>query len=126
LGNAINKTTNRTKDLLKDVNSIQKAVTAATAAVAKAQGKLDLALQMADVAETDEYKLQAKAKNDWATSSMRRAKEEESSSQESLEAKQALLARALREQEASYFFALFIMQLDPTYIQNTKNPGVWK
>ncbi|CAM6096308.1 unnamed protein product [Calypogeia fissa] len=106
LGNAINKTNNRTADLRKDMVSIEKSVTTATAAVAKAQDKIELAQIMLESAEKEDAKLQAKAKHDWANSAMRRAKEEESSAQESLEAKQALLARALREQEA-LFISIF-------------------
>lgn len=101
LENAINKTNNRTADLRKDVASVEKSVDAATAALAKAVAKVEAAVALLETATDDETRAGAKSKLEWATSAQKKAKDEESSSQESLEVKEALLLRALHEQEVS-------------------------
>ncbi|KAG6549752.1 hypothetical protein Mapa_008732 [Marchantia paleacea] len=102
LENTINKTNNRTADLRKDVASVEKSVDAATAALAKAVAKVEAALALMETATDDETRAGAKSKLEWATSAQKKAKDEESSSQESLEVKEALLLRALHEQEALF------------------------
>ncbi|XP_044482612.1 nuclear cap-binding protein subunit 1-like isoform X2 [Mangifera indica] len=102
LRNAVSKTYNRISDLRKEIASLKKDVALAEEAVVKAQADLEAAeskLTLVDgepvlgenPARTNRLKLQAE-----------KAKKEEVSAQESLEAKEALFARALDENEALF------------------------
>lgn len=102
LRNAINKTNNRTVDLRKEVSLAEKALKIAISATAKAHGKWEAAVASADLAKTDEARSPASAKVDWTKTVANKARDEETSARDSLESKEALLARALREQEALF------------------------
>ncbi|KAL3701469.1 hypothetical protein R1sor_019491 [Riccia sorocarpa] len=102
LENAINKTNNRTSDLKKDIATAQKAVDAVSAAVARADSKVEAALALVELAANDDAKARAKSKLEWATLAQKKTKAEENTAQESLEVKEALLQRALSEQEALF------------------------
>jgi nuclear cap-binding protein subunit 1 len=105
LRNAINKTNNRTVDLRKDKASAENLLKIASAATAKAQAKWEEAVALAEDAD-ESAAAPARAKVDWARTVADKAKDEESSAQETVEAKEALLSRALLEQEA-LFLALY-------------------
>ena len=90
---------NRTVDLRKELITAHKALDLAKGAVSKALSNLEIAQGLLDSADTDEAQTQAMAKTEWAKSMIEKRKTEEISAEEALEAKDALLNRALKEQE---------------------------
>eukprot|EP01018_Ginkgo_biloba_P023536 Gb_13655 [translate_table: standard] len=102
LRNAINKTYNRISDLRKEVASAEKSVQSAIEASAKAHRELESAESLAEGADTEELQIEVAAKLKRLKEAADKVKEQESSAQESLEAKDALLARALQENEALF------------------------
>lgn len=106
LRNAISKTVNRTADLRKDIENAQKGLDMARGAASKANSNLQTAQSLLDSADTEEALAQATAKAEWAKSMVEKKRNEEVSMQEALEAKEALLNRALKEQEG-LFMSIF-------------------
>lgn len=99
LRNAISKTVNRTVDFRKELITANKALDSAKSAVSKAVSNLEIAQGLLDSADTEEAQTQATAKTEWAKSVLEKRKNEEILAEEALEAKDALLSRALKEQE---------------------------
>uniref|UniRef100_A0A0D6R296 MIF4G-like type 2 domain-containing protein n=1 Tax=Araucaria cunninghamii TaxID=56994 RepID=A0A0D6R296_ARACU len=102
LRNALNKTYNRISDLRKGVVSAEKSVQRAIEASTKAQADLESAEALVEAADTEEQQSEAEAKLKHCKAAAEKMKEEESSAQESLEAKDALLSRALQESEVLF------------------------
>lgn len=102
LRNAINKTINRTADLRKEVTAAEKGLLLASGAASKAFSNLQAAQALLNSAETEEAQTQATAKAEWAKSMVEKRRDDENSAQETVEAKNALLTRALKEQEALF------------------------
>lgn len=94
---------NRTADLRKEIATAAKSLDLASAAASKANSNLQTAQGLLDSADTEEALAQATAKAEWAKSMVEKKRNEEVSAQEALEAKEALLNRALKEQEVSFF-----------------------
>ncbi|MCO5600859.1 hypothetical protein L7F22_054976 [Adiantum nelumboides] len=105
LQNAISKTVNRTADLRKDIETAQKSLDLARGAASKANSNLQTAQSLLDSADTEEALAQATAKAEWVKSMVEKKRTEENSMQEALEAKEALLNRALKEQEGLFISA---------------------
>ncbi|KAG0594688.1 hypothetical protein M758_UG099900 [Ceratodon purpureus] len=108
LRNAINKTNNRTVDLRREITAAEDALKRAVAGTAKAHAKWEAAVAASKAAEakSEDSRNSLSAKVDWAKTVADKAQEEETSAQDSLESKEALLERAEREQEA-LFLALY-------------------
>lgn len=104
LRNAINKTNNRTVDLRREIAAAEKSLKLAIAGTAKAHSKWEAAVAASKSTDmkSDETRNALSAKVDWAKTVADKAQDEETSAQDSLESKEALLARALREQEALF------------------------
>ncbi|KAJ7559574.1 hypothetical protein O6H91_04G091800 [Diphasiastrum complanatum] len=102
LQNALSKTTSRTSDLRKEVISARKYHEEAIAATVKAQTNLETAQGLLETSSSEDSRVHATAKVEFARSMLDKKKEKETSNQESLEAKEALLARALYEQEGLF------------------------
>lgn len=104
LRNAINKTNNRTVDLRREITAAEDALKRAVAATAKAHAKWEAAVaaSKASEAKSEDSRNSLSAKVDWAKTVADKAQEEETSAQDSLESKEALLERAEREQEALF------------------------
>lgn len=104
LRNAINKTNNRTVDLRREIAAAEKALKQAVAGTAKAHNKWEAAVaaQKAADGKSEETRNTLSAKVDWAKTVADKAQEDETSAQDSLESKEALLDRANREQEALF------------------------
>lgn len=73
-------------------------------AASEAETKYETAQAFVDSIEQDQGRAQAVAKGDWAKVLWKKKTDEANSLQEGLEAKQALLARAIREQEVRCVF----------------------
>lgn len=99
LHNALRKTRNRVSDLRNEVASAGRAAAAASAAASKAREAAAEAQALADVEAEEEAKTQAIARAEWADAKAAKAAEDATSAEEAIEAKQALLMRALHEQE---------------------------
>eukprot|EP00250_Pteridium_aquilinum_P015137 c22401_g1_i1 orf=764-3292(-) len=106
LRNAISKTVNRTADLHKEIATAQKTLDLACAAASKANSNLQTAQGLLDSADTEEALAQASAKAEWAKSMVEKKRNEQVSAEEALETKEALLNRALKEQEG-LFISIF-------------------
>lgn len=106
LRNALSKTYNRVSDLRKGVASAEKSVQKAIESSTKVQADLESAETFAEEVDTEELQSEATDKVKRLKAQAEKLKEEESSAQESLEAKDALLSRALQENEA-LLFALY-------------------
>lgn len=104
LRNAINKTNNRTVDLRREIAAAEKTLKLAIAGTAKAHTKWEAAVTAAKSSDmkSEDTRNSLSAKVDWAKTVADKAQDEETSAQDSLESKEALLARALREQEALF------------------------
>ncbi|KAI3456671.1 hypothetical protein Pfo_013334 [Paulownia fortunei] len=106
LRNAVTKTFNRITDLRKEISSLQKSVVTATEAASKAQAELEDAKSKLTLTLVDGEPVLAEnpVKMKRLKSNAEKTKEEEVSTCESLEAKEALLARAIDEIEALFLF----------------------
>lgn len=125
LRNAISKTVNRTADLRKEIATAGKTLDLASAAASKANSNLQTAQGLLDSADTEEALAQATAKAEWAKSMVEKKRNEEISVQEGLEAKDALLNRALKEQEGLFIsiFASFCSVLTQRLSKRVLNEG---
>ncbi|GFQ08491.1 nuclear cap-binding protein subunit 1, partial [Phtheirospermum japonicum] len=106
LGNAVTKTFNRITDLRKEISSLEKSVVSAKEAASKALAELEDAKSKLTLTLVDNEPVLAEdpAKMKRLNSNAEKANEEEVSMRESLEAKEALFARAAEEIEALFIF----------------------
>ncbi|KAJ9139749.1 hypothetical protein P3X46_030453 [Hevea brasiliensis] len=102
LRNAISKTYNRISDLRKEILTLKKSVVSAEDAAAKAKAELDAAESKLTLVDGEPVLGENPAKMKPIKSNAEKTKEEEISVRDSLEAKEALLARALDENEALF------------------------
>ncbi|KAK2972033.1 hypothetical protein RJ640_005053 [Escallonia rubra] len=99
LRNAVNKTYNRICDLRKEISSFKKSVVAAELNASKAKAELDAAESKLTLVDGEPVLGENPVRMKRLKSYAEKAKEEEVSVRESLEAKEALLARAVYENE---------------------------
>ncbi|KAL3643129.1 Nucleic acid dioxygenase ALKBH1 [Castilleja foliolosa] len=106
LGNAVTKTFNRITDLRKEISSLEKSVVSAKEASSKALAELEDAKSKLTLTLVDNEPVLAEdpAKMKRLNSNAEKANSKEVSTQESLEAKEALFARAADEIEALFIF----------------------
>lgn len=125
LRNAISKTVNRTADLRKEREAAQKVLDMASGAASIAISNLQTAQSLLDSADTEEAHTQATAKAEWAKSMVEKKRNEEILAQEALETKEALLNRALKEQEGLFIsiFKSFCSVLTEQLSKNPHNEG---
>ncbi|XP_042006458.1 nuclear cap-binding protein subunit 1-like [Salvia splendens] len=104
LRNALTKTFNRISDLRKEVSSLKKSVVLAAEAASKAQAELEDAKSKLILTLVDGEPVLAEnpVKMKRLNANVERTKQEELSTQESLEAKESLLARAVDEIEGLF------------------------
>ncbi|KAM7273140.1 hypothetical protein ACFE04_027804 [Oxalis oulophora] len=106
LRNAVSKTYNRICDLRKEITSAKKAVLLAEEAAKKASEELELAESKLTLVDGEPVVGENPARMRRLKSNAEKKKEDEVSARETLEAKEALLARALDENQA-LFLALY-------------------
>ena len=99
LRNAVSKTYNRISDLRKEISSLKKNLASAEVVAAKTKADLEAAESKLTLVDGEPVLGENPVRLKRLKSSAERAKEEEASVRESLEAKEALLARALNENE---------------------------
>ncbi|KAJ4845961.1 Nucleic acid dioxygenase ALKBH1 [Turnera subulata] len=102
LRNAISKTYNRICDLRKEISSLKNSVLSAEEAASKAQSELEAGESKLSLVGGEPVLGENPARLKRLKSLADKAKEEEVSVRESLEAKEALLARAFDENEALF------------------------
>ncbi|KAL1823044.1 hypothetical protein ACET3Z_009822 [Daucus carota] len=102
LRNAINKTYHRISDLRKEITSLKRNVVSAEESVSKAQAELDAAEAKLMLVDGEPVVGENPVRMKRLKASAEKAKEEEVSVRETLEAKEALFARALEEIEALF------------------------
>ncbi|OMO54435.1 MIF4G-like, type 3 [Corchorus olitorius] len=102
LRNAVSKTYNRTTDLRKEILSLKKGVISAEEATAKAKAELETAESKLSLVEGEPVLGENPARLKRLKTQAEKAKEEEVSIRDSLEAKEALLARASEEIEVLF------------------------
>ncbi|KAF9621019.1 hypothetical protein IFM89_015841 [Coptis chinensis] len=102
LRNAVNKTYNRISDLRKEISSIMKGVASAEESALKAQKELEAAETQLALVDGEPVIGDNPVKIKRLKSEAEKTKEEEVSVRDSLEAKEALLARAISENEALF------------------------
>ncbi|KAF3454275.1 hypothetical protein FNV43_RR04722 [Rhamnella rubrinervis] len=102
LRNAVSKTFNRLCDLRKEISSLNKSIVLAEEAAAKAKTELDDAESKLTLVDGEPVLGENPVRLKRLKSYAEKAKEEEMSVRESLEAKEALLTRALDENEALF------------------------
>ncbi|KAL5565830.1 hypothetical protein UlMin_028994 [Ulmus minor] len=102
LRNTVSKTYNRICDLRKEISSLKNTIVSAEAAAAKAKAELDAAESKLTLVDGEPVVGDNPARMKRLKSHSDKAKEEEISIREALEAKEALLARALDEIEALF------------------------
>lgn len=99
LRNAVSKTYNRITDLRKEISSLKKGVISAEEAASKAKAALEAAESKLTLVEGEPVLGENPARLKSLKTQAEKAKEEEVSIHDSLQAKEALLARALDENE---------------------------
>ncbi|ONK68418.1 uncharacterized protein A4U43_C05F11300 [Asparagus officinalis] len=102
LRNAINKTYNRITDLRKEIVSLDKSVSLAEGATIKAQKELEAAEAMLELVDGQPVHTNNLGRLKRLKGYAAKAKDEEISLREALEAKEALIARALEENKALF------------------------
>uniref|UniRef100_A0A7N0THD9 ABH1 n=1 Tax=Kalanchoe fedtschenkoi TaxID=63787 RepID=A0A7N0THD9_KALFE len=102
LRNAVSKTFNRISDLRKEISSLKRSVTVAEETTSKANSDLAAAESKLTLVDGEPVLGENPARMKRLKSYADKAKEEEVSLRDSLEAKTALLARALDENEALF------------------------
>ncbi|KAK7311299.1 hypothetical protein RJT34_09344 [Clitoria ternatea] len=102
LRNAISKTHNRISDLRKEILSLKKNISSAEEAAKDAKAELDAAESKLTLVDGEPVLGENPVRVNRLKSHAEKAKEEVVSLQESLEAKEALLARAIDENEALF------------------------
>ncbi|PHT69513.1 Nuclear cap-binding protein subunit 1 [Capsicum annuum] len=102
LRNAVSKTYNRISDLRKEISSLERSVVLAEGAASRARQELESAESKLSIVDGEPVLGENPVRIKRLTSYAEKAKEEEVSIRESLEAKEALLARAVDEIEALF------------------------
>ncbi|OVA14213.1 MIF4G-like [Macleaya cordata] len=102
LRNAVNKTYNRISDLRKEISTLEKSVLSAEEAASKAKAELETAETKLALVDGEPVLGEGPVRMKRLKSYAERANEELVSVRDSLEAKEALLARALEENEALF------------------------
>ncbi|CAM8952918.1 unnamed protein product [Rhodiola kirilowii] len=102
LRNAVSKTFNRISDLRKEISSLKRSVTIAEETSTKAKSELAIAESKLTLVDGEPVLGENPGRMKRLKSYAEKAKEEEVSLRDSLEAKTALLARALDENEALF------------------------
>nr|KYP63560.1 Nuclear cap-binding protein subunit 1 [Cajanus cajan] len=102
LRNAVSKTHNRISDLRKELLSLKKNISSAEEAAKEAKAELDAAESKLTLVDGEPVLGDNPVRLNRLKSHAEKAKEEVVSLQESLEAKEALLARAIEENEALF------------------------
>lgn len=97
LRNAINKTFNRIADLRKEIQTLEKGVSFADNAAVKAMKEYEAAETRLEVVDGQPVQAEKPGRLKRLKGYAEKAKEDEVALRESLEAKEALLARALEE-----------------------------
>ncbi|CAL0322751.1 unnamed protein product [Lupinus luteus] len=108
LRNAISKTHNRISDLRKEILSLQKNISSAEEAAKGAKSELDAAEMKLALVDGEPVLGENPIRLNRLKSRAEKAKEEGISLQESLEAKKALIARAIDENEKHSYIAMEI------------------
>ncbi|KAL6975042.1 Nucleic acid dioxygenase ALKBH1 [Sarracenia purpurea var. burkii] len=106
LRNAVNKTYNRISDLRKEISNLKRGIVSAEEAATKAKEELEAAESKLSLVDGEPVLGENPVRLKRLKAKAEKTKEEEVSARESLEAKEALLARALDENEA-LFLSLF-------------------
>ncbi|KAG9136557.1 hypothetical protein Leryth_014406 [Lithospermum erythrorhizon] len=104
--NAVSKTYNRITDLRKEISFLKNDVVLAEKASSKAREELEVAESKITLMDGEPVVGENPGKMNRLRTRAEKSKEEEASTRESLEAKEALLARAINENEA-LFLALY-------------------
>lgn len=99
LRNAVSKTYNRISDLRKEISSLKKSLASAEGEAATTKAELEAAESKLTLVDGEPVLGENPVRLKRLKSFAEKAKEEETSVQESLEAKEALLARAFNENE---------------------------
>lgn len=99
LQNAVNKTYNRITDLRKEISSLEKSVLSAQNSAIKATAELEAVEPKLEIVDGEPVLAENPVRLKRLKAFADRAKEEEISVRESLEAKEALFARAHNENE---------------------------
>ncbi|XP_027061406.1 nuclear cap-binding protein subunit 1 isoform X1 [Coffea arabica] len=102
LRNAVSKTYNRITDLRKEISSIQRSFLLAEEAASKARAELETAESNLTLMDGEPVIGENPVRMKRLKSNAERAKDEEISVHDSLDAKEALLARAIEENEALF------------------------
>ncbi|PKA60876.1 Nuclear cap-binding protein subunit 1 [Apostasia shenzhenica] len=102
LGNAINKTYNRIFDLRKEIQSLEKDIFLALEATVKAQNEYESAESKLDIIDGQSVHAEKPGRLKRLKAYADKVREEETSLRDSLEAKEALLIRALEESKALF------------------------
>lgn len=102
LRNAVSKTFNRISDLRKEILSLGKSISQAEEAAKEAKAELDAAESKLSLVDGEPVLGENPVRLNRLKSRAEKAKEEVVSLQESLEAKEALLVRAIDENEVIY------------------------
>ncbi|CAI9088030.1 OLC1v1022259C2 [Oldenlandia corymbosa var. corymbosa] len=128
LRNAVSKTYNRICDLRKEILSMEKNVLSAEEAASKAREELEAAESKLTLMDGEPVLGENPVRMKRLKSNADRAKEEELSVRESLEAKEALLARAIDENEALFItlYKSFSSVLAEPLREAFKDEGVLK
>ncbi|KAI3769012.1 hypothetical protein L6452_00108 [Arctium lappa] len=128
LRNALNKTYNRISDLRKEISHLKKSVITAEQSAAKAKAELDAAETKLMLVDGEPVVGENPARMKRLKSTAAKTKEEEVSTRESLESKEALFARALEENEALFlslyknFSSVLMDRLHETFGEKTLEP----
>lgn len=128
LRNALNKTYNRISDLRKEITHLKKSVKKAEEIAAKAKGELDAAESKLMLVDGEPVVGENPARMKRLKSNAEKTKEEEMSTRESLESKEALFARALEENQALFlslyknFSNVLMERLHETFGEKTLEP----
>ncbi|XP_024966280.1 nuclear cap-binding protein subunit 1 isoform X2 [Cynara cardunculus var. scolymus] len=128
LRNALNKTYNRISDLRKEISHLKKSVITAEQSAAKAKAELDAAETKLMLVDGEPVVGENPARMKRLKSNAAKTKEEEVSTRESLESKEALFARALEENEALFlslyknFSNVLMERLHETFGEKTLEP----
>ena len=108
LRNAVNKTYNRISDLRKEISTLKNGVASAEEATTKAKAELEGAESKLTLVDGEPVLGENPGRLKRLKARAEKTKEEEVSARETLEVKEALLARALDENEVSVTNLLFL------------------
>ncbi|KAJ8636427.1 hypothetical protein MRB53_010694 [Persea americana] len=117
LQNAVNKTYNRISDLRKEISSLEKNVVSAQNSFVQAKAELDAAESKLEIVDGEPVQTENPVRLKRLKAFADRAKEEEISIQESLEAKEALLGRAHNENEGPVWISVECSNGSHTLVQ---------